>query len=237
MPSASTTRRVLAVSVIASLTLTGCQAPDDADPALGQADRALDLADDLASLLNRTMELTYSADYLLASGQTATIAQTQDPARSTYSWPGGRLIVTWRATTHCETAAGRATCTLKAPPVPDVLNTNTPMTVLHAETKRRGLVAPLFVMQMLTDAALDPDAVVTRRSTTLAGHRATCFDVRRSADDFTACMTAEGALGSFSGQVDGKPVELTLTRYHETVDDSAFDLPAGAAVVDGRTAT
>ncbi|SCL45857.1 hypothetical protein GA0070606_0875 [Micromonospora citrea] len=236
MPAASTTLRVLAVSVIASLTVTGCQTAD----ALGQADRALGqaaLADDLASLTDRTTELTYSADYLLAGGQAVTIAQTQDPARSTYTWPGGRLIVTWQATTHCETAAGRATCTLEAPPVPDVLNTNTPMTVLHAETKRRGLVAPLLVMQMLTDAALDSDVVFTRHSTTLAGHRATCFDVRRSAGDFTACVTAQGALGSFTGQVDGKPVELTLTRYRETVDGTAFDLPAGAAVVDRRTAT
>jgi hypothetical protein len=229
MPAASTTLRVLAVSVIASLTVTGCQTLDDAGRALGRAD----VVNDMASRLDRALELTYSADYLLPGGQTATMAQAQDPARSAYTWPGGRLTVTPEATTRCETAAGRATCTLEAPPAPNAK----PSVALFAEAKRRGLVTPPIVVGLLTTAALDPDAEIAQSSTTLAGQHATCVDVQQSAGDFTACVTTQGALGSFTGQVDGKPVELALTRYRDAVDGTAFDLPTGAGVVDRRPAT
>ncbi|MFI7491309.1 hypothetical protein ACIBXA_23270 [Micromonospora echinaurantiaca] len=228
MPAASTTLRTLAVSVIASLTVTGCQALDDAGRAIGRSD----LVNDLAARLDRALELTYSADYQLPGGQTASIAQAQEPARSAYTYPGGRLTVTDEATTRCETTGARTTCTLEAPPAPN----SKPSVTVFTEAKRRGLVTPPVVVGMLTEAALDPDAVITQSDTTLAGRHATCVDVRQAAGNFTACVTTEGALGSFTGQVDGKPVELALSRYRETVDQTAFDLPPGAGVVDRRTA-
>ncbi|MEU4639056.1 hypothetical protein [Micromonospora sp. NPDC023814] len=229
MPAASTTLRMLAVSVIASLTVTGCQTLDDAGRAIGRAD----LVNDMATRLDGALELTYSADYQLPGGQTATIAQAQEPARSAYTWPGGKLTVTPEATARCETAAGRATCTLEAPPAPNAK----PSVAVFTEAKQQGLVTPPIVVGLLTAAALDPDAVITQSDTTLAGRHATCVDVERSSGDFVACVTTEGALGSFTGQVDGKPVELALHRYRETVDATAFDLPSGAGVVDRRTTT
>ncbi|MGK5517898.1 hypothetical protein ACSNN9_00915 [Micromonospora sp. URMC 107] len=229
MPAASTTLRMLAVSVIASLTVTGCQTLDDAGRAIGRAD----LVNDMAARLDRALELTYSADYQLPGGQTATIAQAQDPARSAYTWPGGKLTVTPEATTRCETTAGRATCTLEAPPAPNAK----PTVAMFTEAKQRGLVTPPIVVGLLTTAALDPEAVIAQSDTTLAGHHATCVDVEQSAGDFTACVTTEGALGSFTGQVDGRQVELALSRYRETVDGTAFDLPPGAGVVDRRPAS
>ncbi|MGW4500837.1 hypothetical protein ACWENR_19760 [Micromonospora sp. NPDC004336] len=229
MPAASTTLRVLAVSVIASLTVTGCQTLDDAGRALGRSD----LVNDMAARLDGALELTYSADYLLPGGQAATMAQAQDPARSAYTWPGGRLTVTPEATARCETAAGKATCTLEAPPAPNAK----PSVALFTEAKRQGLVTPPVVVGLLTAAALDPDAVIAQSSTTLAGHHASCVDVEQAAGDFTACVTTDGVLGSFTGQVDGRPVELALTRYREAVDGEAFELPAGAGVVDRRPAT
>ncbi|MEU4772290.1 hypothetical protein [Micromonospora sp. NPDC023644] len=229
MPAASTTLRMLAVSVIASLTVTGCQTLDDAGRAIGRAD----LVNDMAARLDRALELTYSADYQLPGGQTATIAQAQDPARSAYTWPGGKLTVTPEATTRCETTAGRATCTLEAPPAPNAK----PTVAMFTEAKQRGLVTPPIVVGLLTTAALDPEAVIAQSDTTLAGHHATCVDVEQSAGDFTACVTTEGALGSFTGQVDGRQVELALSRYRETVDGTAFDLPPDAGVVDRRPAS
>ncbi|MCX4386657.1 hypothetical protein OG777_06910 [Micromonospora peucetia] len=229
MPAASTTLRMLAVSVIASLTVTGCQTLDDAGRAIGRAD----LVNDMAARLDQALELTYSADYQLAGGQTATIAQAQEPARSAYTWPGGKLTVTPEATTRCETAAGRATCTLEAPPAPNAK----PTVTMFAEAKRHGLVTPPIVVGLLTAAALDPDAVIAQSDTTLAGHHATCIEVDRSAGDFTACVTTEGALGSFTGKVDGSQVELALSRYRATVDGTAFDLPPHAGVVDRRPAS
>ncbi|MEH0970804.1 hypothetical protein V6U77_06655 [Micromonospora sp. CPCC 205546] len=228
MPAASTTLRMLAVSVIASLTVTGCQTLDDAGRAIGRAD----LVNDLAVRLDRALELTYSADYQLPGGQTATVAQAQDPVRSAYTWPGGKLTVTPEATARCETAAGRATCTLEAPPAPNAK----PTVTMFAEAKQRGLITPPVVVGLLTTAALDPEAVIDQSDTTLAGHHATCVDVEQSAGDFTACVTTEGVLGSFTGQVDGRQVELALSRYRETVDGTVFDLPPDAGVVDRRPA-
>ncbi|MER7458321.1 hypothetical protein [Micromonospora sp. NPDC126480] len=228
MPAASTRLRLLAALVIASLTVTGCQTLDDAGRAIGHSD----LVNDLANRLDQALTLTYSADYQLAAGQTASIAQAQEPARSAYTWPGGRLTVTEEATTRCGTSGGRTVCTLEPPPA----TTAKPSVAMFAEAKRQGLVTPPVVVGLLTAAALDPDALITSSDTTLAGRHASCVEVRGSANDFSACVTTEGALGSFTGQVDGAPVDLALTRYRETVDSTAFDLPPGAGVVDRRPA-
>ncbi|WP_433347370.1 hypothetical protein [Micromonospora sp. CA-111912] len=228
MPAVSTTLRALTLSVIASLSVTGCQALDDAGRAFGRSD----LVNDIAARLDRALELTYAADYQISGGQAASIVQTQDPARSVYAWPGGRLTVTAEATTRCDSGTGRTVCTLLAPPV----TTAKPSVALFTEAEQRGLVTPPVVVGLLAEAALDPEAVVAQSGTTLAGHHATCVNVRRSAGDFTACVTTEGVLGSFTGNLDGRPTELALTRYSDTVDGASFELPAGAVVVDHRSA-
>ncbi|GIJ19618.1 hypothetical protein [Micromonospora lutea] len=228
MPAASTTLRTLAVSVITLLTVTGCQALDDAGRAMGRAD----IVNDLAARVDRALELTYSAEYQLAGGKRALFVQSQDPARSSYTWPGGKVTVTDEATTRCDTDGSRTVCTLEAPPAPN----SKPSVVVFAEAELQGLITPPMVMGLLTSAALDPDAVITERSTTVVGHHATCVDVRQNAESFTACVTGDGTLGSFTGQLDGQPVELALSRYRGQVDGGAFDLPAGADVVDRRPA-
>ncbi|WP_036374267.1 hypothetical protein [Micromonospora sp. ATCC 39149] len=229
MPAVSTTFRALALSVIASLSVTGCQALDDAGQAIGRSD----LVNDFAARLDRALELTYSAEYQLPGGRTATIAQAQDPARSAYTWPGGKLTVTVDATTRCETGTAKAVCTLLAPPPPNAR----PSVELFTEAKRRGLITPPVVVGLLTEAVLDPQAVIEQTDTTLAGHHAACVDVKRAAGDFTACVTNEGVLGSFAGELDGNTMELALNRYTDTVDGASFELPAGAGVVDRRSAS
>ncbi|MGI5525517.1 hypothetical protein ACQEUX_31875 [Micromonospora sp. CA-259024] len=226
MPAASTTLRMLAVSVIASLTVTGCQTFEDAGVAMGRSE----LVNDLAARLDRALELTYSADYQLPGGQSAAIVQAQDPARSAYIYPGGRVTVTPEAITRCTTTGNRPQCTLVAPPTPG----SKPTVTLFGEANRQGLVTPPVVVGLLSAAALDPQAVIKQSDTTVAGHHATCATVQSSSGDFTACVTTEGVLGSFTGPVDGKPMELALSHYSTTVDTSAFDPPAGAGVVDRR---
>ncbi|MGC5018484.1 hypothetical protein [Micromonospora sp. DT47] len=229
MPAVSTTLRVLAVSVIASLTVTGCQTLDDAGQALGRAD----LVNDLAARLDGSLTGTWSADYRLPGGRTASLAQTQEPLRSAYTWPDGKITVTQEAVTRCENAAGRTACTV----VPPVTTGGKPSVAAWTEAAKRGQVTPPAVIGLLTEAALDPQAVIAQSDTTVAGHHATCVDVQRSAGDFTACVTTEGVLGSFAGALDGRPTEVALSRYTETVDASAFDPPARAGVVDHRPTT
>ncbi|MCI4064300.1 hypothetical protein MRQ36_17530 [Micromonospora sp. R77] len=226
MPAASTTLRVLAASVIASLTVTGCQSLDDAGTALGRAD----LVNDLAARMDRALEQTWAADYQLAGGRTASIAQTKEPLRSSYTWPDGKITVTQEAVTTCAVAAARTSCTVRPP----VLTAGRPSVAVYREAGRRGLVTPPAVIHLLTTAALDPEASIAQHDTTLAGSPATCVDVSGAGDRFTACVTPEGVLGSFTGTLDGRPEELALTTWTDTVDPRAFEPPPGAGVVDRR---
>ena len=64
----------------------------------------------------------------------------------------------------------------------------------------------------LVSAAVLDGATVTRYESTIAGERSTCVGVHGAAG-FTACVTAEGLLGSFTGTVDGGVVSFELTSY------------------------
>ena len=91
---------------------------------------------------------------------------------------------------------------------------------------------------LLTATALDSGALVTTRDTTVAGENATCVRVsgaqRAAASEFEVCVTTDGLLGSFTGQVSGSQIDASLDRYDPDVAADAFDLPAGARVVDHR---
>lgn len=208
----------------------GCQALDDA----GQVIDPADLVNDLAARLDRSVELTYSADYRLPGGQGATIAQDQNPLRTAYSYPGGKLTVSTAATTECRTHGATTTCTLTPPPSP----TAKPAAAIFAAANHSGLVAPPVVIGLLTAAALDVDAVIEQNDTTIAGRHATCVQVDRvknaAAAKFDACITNEGVLGSFVGMVNGTNVDIAMSRYRDSVDADAFDLPPRTKIIDRR---
>lgn len=226
MPAASTVLRVLAISVIASLTVTGCQALEDTGRVISRGD----LVNDLAARLDGAHELTYSADYQLSGGRSVSISQSRDPVRTAYTYPGGKISISAEATATCRTG-GRPVCTLDLPPSP----ANRPSVAVFTEAERQGMVTPPAVMGLLTAAALDPDAVIEESDTTLAGHPATCVEVSSTeVTPFTACVTVEGVLGSFTGQLAGKPTELALSHIRQSVDETTFALPPGAALVDRR---
>lgn len=231
MSAASTSLRVLTGSIIPLLLTTGCQTLDDAGRVISRAD----LVNDLATRLDQSTKLTYSADYQLRGGQSASIAQAQKPLRAAYTYPGGKLTVTAEATTQCEIQGRTSTCTVAAPPTPSTK----PTVALFAAANKQGLVTPPVVINLLTSAALDPDAVIEQHDTTIAGRHATCVRVDQLADAatsaFDACITTEGVLGSFTGVVDGSDFELAMSRYRDAVDSTAFELPPGAGVVDRRT--
>nr|MDT0657933.1 hypothetical protein [Micromonospora sp. DSM 115978] len=222
--------RALAASTVVALLLTGCQTLDDAGQVIGRAD----LVNDLASRLDQARELTYSAEYQLPDGESASIVQSQRPLRAAYVYPGGRLTVTPEATTECEADGSRQTCVLNPPPE----QTDRPSVTLFERAGERGLVTPPVVVGLLTAAALDPDAVIEQNDTTVAGRHATCVDVSQvtnaPAASFQTCVTTEGVLGSFTGVVDGREVDLAMSRFRSEVESTAFDLPADAGVVDRR---
>ncbi|HEY3007154.1 MAG TPA: hypothetical protein VGJ63_03695 [Micromonosporaceae bacterium] len=234
MRAASTTRparALLVLAAVAGLALTtGCDTLNNTQRVIGRAD----LVNDLATRMDRATALTYVAEYQLAGGKTATIAQAQQPPRAAYTYPGGRVTVTGDAIAECADAGSRITCTLTPPPTVAAR----PAASLFNDAGRHGLVAPSVVIGLLTAAALDADAVIQQHDTTVAGQHATCVTVERvenaPAANFDACVTADGVLGSFRGVVNGSAREITLTNYRESVDAHAFELPGGATIVDRR---
>jgi hypothetical protein len=208
----------------------GCSTPDGG----GSGITRTELVTDLATQLERSTALTYSAEYRLSGGATATITQAQTPPRTAYVYPGGMVAVTGDATTACRTGSEALTCT-KTAPLP---TTSRPPAALFVAAGQRGLVTPAVVLGLLNATALDADAAVEQHDTTIAGRHATCVAVRNvddaAASRYTACVTTEGVLGSFAGTVDGAPIDVAMTRYRDIVDGYVFDPPPTAKVIDRR---
>lgn len=216
------------LALLATTAGAGCATVTDARQVINRAD----LVDDLANRMDRASGRPYLAQYQLAGGQSATIAQAPSPTRSAYSYPGGKVVITTTATAECSGQGAAAQCTLTAPPLS---TSGPPAGVLDAATAQ-GLVYPTAVMSLLTNAALDTDAEIDRSDSTIAGQHATCVDARGMADApaFKACITADGALASFAGTLRGKPADVSLVSFSKTVPGSVFDLPAGAKITDRR---
>ncbi|MEV0454583.1 hypothetical protein [Catellatospora methionotrophica] len=223
---------MLAPLLGALLVLTGCQAITDDGVA---PDRARLLAD-MAAQLQRASQRPYHAQYLLADGVRGEISQQAAPARSVYSYPGGRLMVDAEGQTSCVTAVRPARCQIRPLPGPGPAA----LTGYH-EVTRHGLVTAPIVTDLLQAAQLQSQAEVEAHDVTLAGQQATCLDVSGLTDaeagGFTVCVTAAGVLASFTGVVGGVVVDQALTRISASPPAAVFALPEGARVVDHRPKT
>ncbi|WIM97260.1 hypothetical protein ACTOB_000766 [Actinoplanes oblitus] len=199
----------------ALLAGAACTGVDQASAAgVGPADAVAVIAGQLAD----SAGLTYTAIYRLADGGTATVARAQDPARTAYRWPAGRLIVTPADTTRCDAAA----CVITAKADPE----------LPAAT---GLITPEAVATMLRSAETDPALVISQRDTTIAQRHAACVRWGGPAA-YEACVTGDGTLAAFTGTVGGTTrLEITLTELTSRADPDGFRLPAGVRVHDHRS--
>jgi len=210
------------------LPLAGCDNIEN--PAVAQGVSRNDLIAGLAAQLEGSASLTYTAAYQLAGGTTGSIAQSQSPTRTAYRYPTGVVLVTDDATTTCT----KKSCTMTAPPV----SAASPPAAVLADAQRAGLVAGSTVFALLTAAALDTDMTVDQHDTTIAGRHATCVDLSDVDDaatrEFSTCITNDGVLGSFTGTLNGKALDLAMTNYADRAADDAFDLPRGAKLTDRR---
>lgn len=229
------TRSRLTLGLAAAvLLLGGCGDFDEAASAQGIATN--DLVSELATQLTASETLTYIAGYRLAGGATAKVAQDQNPARAAYDYPGGRVLVSPEALTLCQ-GARKPTCTVTAPPETG----GTPPATLFVNAERSGMVAPATVLALLNAAALSPDITVEPRDTTIAGHHATCVEVSGVDDErsraFATCVTNDGVLGSFTGTLDGRSMDVAMTEFSARVAADDFKAPANATTVDRRRPT
>lgn len=222
-----------AAALLSALTAGGAAGCGSIGEAQQVVDRAR-LVNNLAERLDRASQLTYTAEYQLNGGVRATIAQAQRPLRAAYSYPGGKLMILADRTVTCSTSSAGTTCTLSTPPTGGTDAASTLLAVVGPQ----GLLPPTAVVGLLTAASLSSDATITQRDTTVAGEHATCVQVdgveNAASSRFTACITAAGVLGSFTGSVDGTAFDVSLVRFLDTVAEDAFDLPVGARVVDQR---
>jgi hypothetical protein len=230
MPLAPSRLAALIVAALALLAPAACASASADEPKL---------LNDLATRLDRAGDLTFTAEYRLDGGAPAVIAQAQKPRRAAYVHPGGKAVFTESELATCRAVGGANRCVITEPPSPgtdpalDLLTATTGASAsAPPEPPAAGLVAPSRALRLVSDAVLD-GATVTRYESTIAGEGATCVGVHGAAG-FTACVTAEGLLGSFTGTIDGRVVSFELTRYTETADAATFALPAGAEIEDRR---
>jgi hypothetical protein len=178
-------RRCLGFGLLAVAMLLAAGCADLDDPAAAHGLSRNDLVAELASQLAGSASQTFAATYQLAGGATATIAQAQHPLRAAYRYPGGEVLVTTSATTHCT----KQSCTMTAPAA-------TPPASVFADARKAGLVTPAVVEDLLNAARMDPDMTVDQHDTTVAGRHATCLElgnVDEPADPQPGTFPSEGS--------------------------------------------
>jgi len=226
-------RLTAAVALLAfAASAAGCTAASADEPRL---------LNELATRLDRAGDLTFTAEYRLGGGARAVIAQAQEPRRAAYLHAGGKAVFTESQLATCRVVGAADRCTITAPPSP---GTDPALDLLTAIAGGGGptaspspdgasaLLPPSQALRLVTDAVLD-GATITRYESTIAGEKATCVGVH-GAGGITACITAEGVLGSFTGTVDGQVVSFELTSWSDTADAATFALPPGAEIDDRR---
>jgi hypothetical protein len=220
--------RLVAV-LCAALLAGGCQVIDGSSSPI---DRSR-LLDDMISQLREGRQVTYAADYQLAGGQRATVGQQTQPARVSYGYPGGLMLIDSAGMTSCETTSHPVRCELRTV-APAAAGLPTSFTALTAQ----GMITEPVLSDLLRVASLQPGAVVEPHDSTIAGQPASCLKIRglvdAAAPAFEACVLADGVLASFSGDVGGLRVDQALVRVTSRLSPEAFALPDGAQIQDLR---
>jgi hypothetical protein len=215
--------------VLAAL-LTGCQVVAESNAHIDR-DR---LVDDMSRQLQRGAQVRYQAEYQLAGGLKGTVGQQLSPVKTFYGYPGGMLVVSETDRTSCDTAVAPAKCEIR-------LKGGNGQADMFATVTKKGLVAAPVVAELLRVATEQPAATVKGHDTTVAGLPASCLDILNLTDalasSFSACVTADGVLASFSGQIDGITVDQALEQLAvRPPDPTLFVIPANADVADLRQA-
>lgn len=208
--------------------LTGCEAVSEGTTHVGRER----LLDDMSRQLQRGDQVRYQAEYQLAGGLRATVAQQLSPNKTAYGYPGGLLIVEEDERTNCDVSAARPKCELRA-------KGGDGQAEAFAAVTKKGLVAAPVVAELLRVAIGQPSTTVKGHDTTVAGLPASCLEILNLADSrsvgFNACVTADGVLASFAGVIDGVNIDQALEQLSlRAPDPMLFAVPANADVVDLR---
>ena len=208
--------------------LTGCGAVSEGTTHIGRER----LLDDMSRQLQRGEQVRFQAEYQLVGGLRATVAQQLSPAKTSYGYPGGLLIVEETERINCDISVARPKCEVR-------VKTGDGQGEAFSAVTKKGLVAAPVVAELLRIATGQPAATVKGHDTTVAGLPASCLEILNLNDArsaiFSACVTADGVLASFSGVIEGVNVDQALEQLSlRAPDPTLFVVPADADVVDLR---
>ena len=188
----------------------------------GESAGEQEFVNDLATRLARASSMAYTAVYAMRGGGTGTVAHEPTMRETAYTYPTGMTLVT---------VAGATVCTGGGSPTRiDTCGRSATVAAASADVAKGGLIRSEAVIASLTASALDRDSVISEHDSTIAGTSATCVTVARGpadTDEYDACVTADGLLGSFSGDVNGVTVDITMVNFTKAVSTKAFVLPTG----------
>jgi hypothetical protein len=181
---------------------------------------------DVANRLTQADSLVYTASFSLADNATVTIAHALNPERTAYSFPGGLVLLLPDRTTSCKITKTSAKCTDGSHIAPATDSSSS----VDSTVEQGGMIRPQSVVALLNQTASNADAIVADTDRTLAGTSATCISVTGvpADDQFSACVTADGLLGAFTGTIEGRHLDLVLDHFEMTTETTAFDLPRGS---------
>lgn len=217
----------LAAAVALSAVAAGCEAISTVSNVAGNVTTLANFSQKLKD----TSKITYTAEYELSNGTTVKLVQ-QPPSRA-YLGANASYINTADSTFFCQHAAGAATC--QKAPATDLSSIGSNV----ATAAGQGFVSPELAIALLGAASLNTEAKIETSEKTVAGQKVDCaaasgFNTgQQEIKDFTICLTSSGVMAEFSGTLlDGNAGSVTLTKYSESADASAFQPPAGAKIVD-----
>jgi outer membrane lipoprotein-sorting protein len=199
---------------------------------------------DLADLLGKAKDLTYTAEYTFTgaenTGEKATLVQL--PPNTAFVGGSGSFIFTPDALYFCGTEKGETVCQ-KTPNNTDAVGTGNVGSIGAA--MGAGFMTPELAAGLLLVAAVQPGVAVETSEKTIAGQDSKCATAsglsnltsspaeQVTVSDLTVCVTGDGVLASFSGNdTKGEHASIELTNYATSADPAVFTPPAGAKIVE-----
>jgi len=193
---------------------------------------------DVAHKLQDSEKLTFTAEYRLSDGSTATVVQ--QPPNAAFIGKEGRVILTVDSLYVCSTQSGKTTCQKNHNASGQIDSSNSGYI---ASAAGAGFIAAPVAFALLLGASTVPGAKVDKSERKIAGQNTTCLTISGlpagnnttgpDLKSFSACVTDNGLLASFEGaQTDGEKIALELTKLSMSADPSAFKPPADAEIID-----
>jgi hypothetical protein len=196
---------------------------------------------DLADKLGKSDQLTYTAEYKLDDGTTATVVQ--QPPKAAFLGKKGRFILTEESMLWCETANNKWTC--QRTPNQSKVAASADQAAFMTAIAGGGFISAPMAVGLMTAAAIVPGVKIEKSEKKIGGLQSTCLHVTGipqdknagpndvSAKEFDVCVADNGVLTVFTGLgTDNKKIGVEMTKFTDKVDAKSFVAPAGAKIVD-----